>query len=156
MINLRKELAEELRIVLKDFQLKKQKSNKANDYELAPITVYEQNLPPAKFGKEKFYAPLVVVQTNGGALNETGKTVNVTLIIQTWDDADPQTGEDDVINIITRITDHFTANPRLNKKYWCENDMSFAVDNEQNPFFDGNILMTWELPAMTQLMEDDF
>jgi hypothetical protein len=152
----RSELAKELEIVLKDFRLKKPKSNKNNDYTMEQITVFEQNVPPPKLSSRDSYAPLVVIQTNGGNTDDEGETINVTLIIQTWDDEFPAQGEDDVINIITRIKQHFLAYPRLNKKYWCRREMTWAVDNEQNPFFDGNIIMTWEVPTTMYIQERDY
>jgi hypothetical protein len=155
-MTLRAELAAELRTVLKDFKLKKPKSNKSHDFEWSGITVFEQNVPPPKLKHSDSYAPLVVVQTNTGNVSEDEENINITLIIQTWDDENPAQGEDDVLNIITRIKNYFLTNQRLNKKYWCKREMQWAVDAEQNPFFDGNIVMTWEVPTCENLQEKDY
>lgn len=156
MIFLRQAIAKELETILKDFQLKKPLSNKAGSYTRESITIFEQNVPPPKLKSLTNHAPLVVVQANAGQASQEVETVNITLVIQTWDDEDPQQGEDDVLNIITRVKAYFTANPRLNKRYWCQAEMSWAVDNEQNPYFDGNLLMTWEIPTTQYTQENDF
>ena len=152
-MKLRSQIAEELRTVLKDFVLKKPLSDKSNEFEPSSITVFEQNIPSPKMN-EKPYHPFVCVRTENGKIDDYEQTESIAIIVSTWDDHTPELGEDDVINVIHRIINHFLANPMLDNRYYCRRDIEWAVSDERMPYFDGGITMTWEVPTMNEVQTE--
>lgn len=153
LLTLRKQLAEELRTVCKDFKLKKPLSDESDDWVESGLTIFEQHPPPPRMNTEGMIHPFVVVRALGGNVSaEDLELGNIALILSTWDDND-MSGEDDLLNIIERIKNYFLAYPILNGTFYCQRDMSYDFAEEQpKPHWYATITMTWEIPK-TNIMQ---
>lgn len=146
---LRNDLAADIRIVCKDFVLKKPLSDEESHFIESGLSVFEQNEPPPRMDTEGLIHPYIVVKATGGSVQgEDLEVGNITLVIATWDDND-LSGEDDLLSIIERIKNHYLAMPILSKMFYCQRDMSYELADEQpKPYWYATITMSWEIPKM--------
>ena len=157
IITLRKQLAEDLRVVCKDFRLKNPLSDEDDSWQEKGLTIFEQDAPPPRMDSDHSYHPFIIVKATGGNVaSRDEQDGNITLIVSTWDDHDTTTGVDDVINIIERIKNNYLAKPILGKMFFCKETMSYEIDEQANPYWYGSLTMTWEIPKMNPMSEDDY
>ena len=157
LLTCRKDLAKELRAVCEDFRLKKPLSDESDDWIESGLAVFEQRLPPPRMDTEGLIHPFILVKATGGNVAaENLELGDITLIISTWDD-DDQAGESDILNIIERIKNHFLAHPILSKKFYCQKDMSYELDDQDaHPYWYAKLTMTWEIPKTNIMTGADY
>ena len=158
LLTLRHDLAKKLEEVCKDFVLKKPLSEESSDFIESSISIFEQKLPPARMNESSIYHPLIIVRASGGNVDDEYKELgNITLVIETWDDDEYHSGEDDLLSIIERIKNHFLAHPILSKKFYCQKEMSYDLAEEQPaPYWCATLTMTWELPKTNIMTGADY
>lgn len=157
LITLRKHLAKELEEICKDFRLKNPLSDENDDWREQGLTIFQQDVPPPRMDSDHSYHPFVIVKAMGGnVVSNDEHDGNITLVISTWDDQDPTTGVDDVLNIIERIKNHYLQEPVMSAMFCCKENMSYEIDEQANPYWYGTLTMTWEIPKTNILNEGKY
>ena len=157
LVTLRNKIAADLEIVCKDFRLKNPLSDEVGDWREQGLTIFKQDSPPPRLDSDHSYHPFVIVKATGGNIvSNDEQDGGITLIISTWDDQDPTTGVDGVLNIIERIKNHYLANPILDSMFYCKQEMSYDIDEQANPYWYGAISMSWQIPKTNLMTGGDY
>lgn len=120
------------------------------------IKVYEQNLPIPESDDEPDPAPYIIVRLESGK-TETGvdpQEVEVTLIINYFDDSMKNSGHKGVLGIIQKIYERFEKEPILEGGYYFMDPFEWALQDEPSfPNFIGVAGMTFGISAIRRESE---
>lgn len=163
-------LAEEIRIITENMVLKDHRGNPAR------LSVFEQNLPKRQIQKsnlgdfedeepeedeecvEEFFPYCIVKLDSGNSKGfEEAHIVKITLIAGIFDDSEMADGYKRILNIFEDIRARFRKNPILDRKYICEDTISWALADEDEdtfPYFFGGMYLEWQTAEIRR--EDAF
>ena len=124
----------------------------ADGEEAAGLTGYAHNLPLAvgSDGDGEEYFPFFIVRFTGGSTEDDDDWWHVaTDIIIGIHDKEYSGGLDHVLVAIQRIMDRFAQEPLLNKRYRAEQDMEWALnDDETYPYYFGGVTIKFSVPKI--------
>lgn len=144
------DLRKELEILFKDFKLKSPCGEDLG------IKVFEQNLPINNDDEYDPY-PYIIVRITEGEIKDlySNNSVQLMLIIGTYDDSNKADGHKDVLNIIQKIFERFRKNPNLSNKYVIQDSFKFALSEEDTwPYYFGGIEIGFDIHTIER--EDKF
>lgn len=147
---LQQDLKIELERLFANFNLK------SPDGEYKKINVFEQNLPISNDEEDDPY-PYIIVKITKGEIKDlySNNTVQLMLIIGTYDDSNEANGHKDVFNIIQKIFERFRENPNLSNKYVIQDSFEFALSEEDTwPYYFGGIEIGFDIHTIER--EDKF
>ena len=160
---LQSELAEELRKILSDFQLKNPQGEKSN------INIFEQFLPMPEPSKQEEIKPellenglaeeqtvldpypyIVVRLVDGEVRDEnSAQEVNIYLLIGIFEPEYDKQGHKDVLNIIAKVYERFAKMSVLNGKYTIQYPILWALQDEESyPYYFGGMNLSFEAAAI--------
>ncbi|MCM1220571.1 MAG: hypothetical protein NC548_39400 [Lachnospiraceae bacterium] len=160
---LQNELADELKRILSDIQLKTPQGGKSS------INIFEQLLPmPEPSGQEEIAPellenglaeeqtapdpyPYIVVRIADGEIEDenSAQKVNLTLLIGIYEPDYDKQGHRDILNIIAKIYERFAKFPVLNGKYTVQYPILWTLQDEESyPFYFGGVNLGFEVAAI--------
>ena len=147
-LDFQKDLATEVENILKDVitydpdgQLK------------SGVTAYRQFLPKVTEDDEdetKFF-PYAIIRLSEGTTPNDFEPWEVTAdILLGVYDVDPMMGgNDNILIMIRRIIDRFSSEALLSKRYRCQSQMDWAVQDEDTyPYFFGGVRLKFSIPKI--------
>jgi len=162
---LQSDLADELRKVLDGFRLMNPLG------EIAGINVFEQRLPMPELRVQEEIPPellenglaeeqadpdpypYVIVRVEDGEIKDesSAQTVNVTLLIGTYDPESGKQGHKDILSIIAKIYERFAKVPVLGGKYTIQYPILWSLQEEESyPFYVGGMYLSFETAAVVR------
>lgn len=152
IFQLQRDLAEEIEIILSDMRFK----NPAGS--MVQMRAYCQDIPkrkqeirkgalmPEEEETEDPYPFCIVKMESGNIISEAQK-VSAMLIIAIFNDDTQNQGQQELLNVIHRIAEHFIKNPVLKDRYTMDqkDGISWILDDEDRyPYFVGGMTMKWD------------
>lgn len=121
-----------------------------------PLTVYEQDLPPSTMNDEdvdtpKAFAPFLIVEVTGGAIEEPKKpqTVEMTITICTYSEEGANEGIGEAMNIKEDIVQHFCTQNVFGEAFSVLFPMGWAVQTDRTPpYYFAALSLIITAPAM--------
>nr|WP_325300176.1 hypothetical protein [uncultured Dysosmobacter sp.] len=145
---LQRDLTKEIGEILRDLRFKD-----AQGKEVVGANGYYQQLPTITEDDDdssKFF-PYYIVRIQDGETKDDDDpwTVTTNILLGIYDD-DPETnGHFAVLGMIQRITDRFAAEPLLNGRYRANQDINWALQDEDTyPFYFGGIEIKFSVPKI--------
>jgi hypothetical protein len=166
---LQDDLAAELGNILKDFRLKDPQGNDSKiniflqylpmpeplEQDDIPVEMLENGLADQQTAPDPY--PYIVVRIDDGEIKDedSAQTVDVNLLIGTYEPDYDKQGHKDVLNIIARLYERFAKVPVLNGKYTIQYPVLWALQGEESyPFYFGGMNLTFEIAAVRR--EDEY
>lgn len=162
VFQLQQDLAEEIEDILSDMRFK----NPAGS--MVQMRAYCQDIPkrkqeirkgalmPEKEKTEDQY-PFCIVKMESGEIFSEAQKVSVMFIIAIFNDDTQNQGQQELLNVIHRIAEHFIKNPILKSRYRMDqkDGIGWILDDEDRyPYFVGGMIMKWD--AFFVEREDDY
>lgn len=167
-LELQAALAQEIRNLTEHMTFKDYKGNSAK------LNVYEQNLPKRRIqksneyddeeleedeeGVEEFFPYCIVKLDSGNSKDsDSAHMIKTTLIVGIFDDSEKADGYKSILNIFEDIRYRFRTNPILDKRYICNDEISWALadeDEDTYPYFCGGMYLDWQAAELRR--EDPF
>ncbi|MBD5509983.1 MAG: hypothetical protein HDR08_01795 [Lachnospiraceae bacterium] len=117
-----------------------------------PLNVFAQNIPVNQTDEEDEPYPYVIVRLASGGDSGKGdsfNTVEIAMVIGTWDDSADAQGHRDVMNIIQKIYERFHENPCLNSRAVYAGEFEWVMREDlYYPYFFGACGMAFRIPAI--------
>lgn len=153
-VDLIKTLAQEFRIVLKDFNLEAEYQENKN------ITVYEQALPLPQFEDDTFF-PYAVVSVEKVIDDDDFESYVVVVVSIGVYGGDDEGGWQDLFNIAERLRQYLMLNSVVCDKFVrvlpCEFTFEGAADERgARPFYLGDIALLYKISTPVQVVGDSF
>ena len=145
-LEFQKDLAYEVESILKDVITKDPEGNT-----VVGVKAYRQFLPKVTEDDEdetKFF-PYAIVRLSEGTTPDdfTPWIVTVDILLGVYDTDPTMGGGDHILIMIRRIIDRFSQEALLAKKYRCETQMDWAVQDEDTyPYFFGGVRLKFNIP----------
>ena len=143
-----RELVEEVEKILKDIQTQ-------NTYGemVTGVKGYEQSLPIVTDDEEdeSQFFPYFIVKMSEGKTEGDDYTWTVTadILLGCHDNSKKANGHRHIMNMIQRICDCFAAEPLMNNKFRAEQDMEWALQDEDTyPFYFGGVRIKFNIPKI--------
>lgn len=166
---LQDDLAAELERILQDFRLKDPRGNSSKiniflqrlpmleplEQDDIPVEALENGLADQQTAMDPY--PYIIVRIDDGEIKDedSAQTVNINLLIGTYEPDYDKQGHKDVLNIITKLYDRFARMPVLNGKYTIQYPVLWALQEEESyPFYFGGMNLTFEIAAVRR--EDEY
>lgn len=145
---LQRDLVEEVGKIIKDIQTKDTMGN-----EVFGATGYEQQLPVVAEDEDdvskRFPYYIVRVEQGSTADDDSPWVVQVGIYFGVYNPAQDTNGHRSLVNMIQRVADRFAAEPLLNGMFRANQDMSFALQEEDTyPFFFGGLQINFQVPKI--------
>lgn len=123
-----------------------------------PLTIFKQDLPipeevDADVDTDKSHAPYIVVEMNGGVINDDDgpQTVDFSLVICTYDTGKKREGWQDVTNIKEDIIQRICNAPYFGGAFTILKPIAWAMQADDTyPYYYGACSLTCTAPAITQ------
>lgn len=153
LFQLQKDLADEIEGICSDMLFKDPGGTLENMRTFCQsLPKREQNvkigdLMQEETGDERDPYPYCVVRAESGSVAMGGQKMTVILVIGIFNDDVQNNGHQELINVISRITERFVKDPVLKERYRLdlETGLQWILDDEDRfPYFLGGIEMTWE------------
>lgn len=148
------DLIAEVEDILKDVVTK----NTAGE-DVVGVKGYKYRLPliTADDEDESQFFPYFIVRLSGGKTEDDDSpwlvTADILLGVCEYDKDVP--GHEHIMVMIQRITDRFVAEPLLNKKFRAEQDIEWAVQDEDTyPFYFGGVEIKFIVPKIGRRIPD--
>ncbi len=145
---LQRELVEEVEKILQDIQTK----NTAGET-VAGVKGYEQRLPVVTSDEEdesQFFPYFIVKLSDGKTQDDNNPWIVTTdILLGCYDDSKKADGHRHIMNMVQRICDRFAAEPLMNNKFRAEQDMEWALQDEDTyPFYFGGVEIRFNIPKI--------
>ncbi|MCU6685669.1 hypothetical protein OCV99_03695 [Dorea acetigenes] len=145
---LQSDLVTEIEDILKDVITK----NTAGET-VTGIKGYEYRLPIIESDEEdeSQFFPYFIVRTSEGRTEDDDSPwlVTVDIILGICENDKDAPGHKNILVMIQRITDRFASEPLLNGKYRAEQNMEWAVQDEDTyPFYFGGVEIKFRVPKI--------
>ncbi|EJW19147.1 hypothetical protein M5X00_17500 [Paenibacillus alvei] len=140
-------IVRELQELFKDFELK------GLDGDQAKLNIYPQFLPAKSSEDDLEHFPYIIVRIlDGGTLSEEdAATCTIGLYIGIFDEDTNHQGYKDVLNILSRMEQHFLAKRIIDDRYVISLPFDWSVyDEDIYPYYFGGAQTKWSLPAIKQ------
>lgn len=151
ILNLQDALAEDVGRILKGIGTKNVFGENVDG-----VNVYKQDLPIVQSDEDdesKFF-PYAIVRLYDGRTEDDDSpwTVTADIHLGVYDaDLDNQ-GHQHVATMIQRIANRFAAEPLLDKKYRAQQDMEWALQDENtHPYFFGGMRIKFSVPKIGRM-----
>lgn len=117
------------------------------------LNVYEQNLPVVTDDEEDesqfFPYALVKLETGKTADDDSPWVVATEIHFGICDHSKKNIGHRHIMNMIQDVVDRFAAEPLLNKKFRAEQDIEWAIQDEDTyPFYFGGVAISFNVPKI--------
>lgn len=117
------------------------------------VNVYEQNLPVVTDDEEDesqfFPYALVKLETGKTADDDSPWVVATEIHFGICDHSKKNIGHRHIMNMIQDVVDRFAAEPLLNQKFRAEQDIEWAVQDEDTyPFYFGGVAISFNVPKI--------
>lgn len=149
-----RELVEETEKILRDIQTKNTEGETVTG-----VKGYEQSLPVVTDDEEdeSQFFPYFIVKVSEGKTQDDDNPWIVTadILLGCHDDSKKANGHRHILNMIQRICDRFAAEPLMNKKFRAEQDMEWALQDEDTyPFYFGGVRIRFNIPKIGRRIPD--
>ena len=145
--NLQDDLIAEVEDILSEIQTKNTAGEK-----VVGVKGYAHQLPVLETDEEDVsqLMPYFIVRFEGGETKEDGDPWHIaTQILFSVHDESKSNGHEHLLTIIQRVTDRFISEPLLNKMYRADQDIQFAIaDDDTYPFYLGGISVKFSIPKI--------
>ena len=148
------DLIAEVEDILKDVVTK----NTAGE-DVVGVKGYKYRLPliTADDEDESQFFPYFIVRLSGGKTEDDDSPWLVTadILLGVCENDKDVPGHEHIMVMIQRITDRFVAEPLLNKKFRAEQDIEWAVQDEDTyPFYFGGVEIKFIVPKIGRRIPD--
>lgn len=145
---LQRELIEEVEKILRDIETKNTEGETVTG-----VKGYEQMLPIVADDEEdeSQFFPYFIVKLGDGKTQDDDSPWIVTtdIYLGCYDDSKKANGHRHIINMAQRICDRFAAEPLMNNKFRAEQDMEWALQDEDTyPFYFGGVRIRFNVPKV--------
>lgn len=160
VFQLQQDLAEEIEKILSDMRFKNSHGK------LMPMKAYCQDIPkrkqkirkgalmPEEEETEDPY-PFCIVKAESGDIFRETQRVSIMLILAVFNDDTQNQGQQELLNVIHKISERFIKDPVLKDMYRMEDGIEWVLDDEDRyPYFVGGMTMKWD--AFFVEREDDY
>lgn len=143
-----RELIEEVERILQGIQ-----TQNTSGETITGVKGYEQFLPIVADDEEdeSQFFPYFIVKLSEGKTSddENPWTVTTDILLGCCDYSKKTNGHRHLLNMIQRICDRFVAEPLMNNKYRAEQDMEWALqDEDTHPFYFGGVRIRFNIPKI--------
>lgn len=159
---LQKDLAEEIEKILSDMLFKNPQGK------MALMKAYCQDIPKRKHEIRKGALvpeeeetedpyPFCIVKAESGEIFRREQSVSIMLILAVFNDDKQNQGQQELLNVIHKISERFIKNPILKEMYRLDNEagIKWILDDEDRyPYFVGGMTMKWDTFFVER--EDDY
>ena len=149
---LQDDLVEEIRRIFEGCRYREPSGN------CVPVNVFAQNIPVNQTDEEDEPFPYIIVRLGSGSDSGKGdsfNTVDISMVIGTWDDSADAQGHRDVMNMIQKIYERFHEAPCLNGRAVYTGEFEWVMREDlYHPYFFGACGMSFNIPAIRR--EDFF
>lgn len=147
-LDLQEELAQEISKILKDIVT----VNAAGE-SVSGVHVYKQNLPIILSDEEddSKFLPYAIVRLSEGKTEDdnTPWVDTVDIHFGVHDPRESNQGHQHIMVMCQRVIDRFAAEPLLAKKYRAEQDIEWALlDEDTYPYYLGGVRMKFNVPKI--------
>lgn len=148
ILNFQDDLMEEVGIILKGVGTKN-----ASGESVDGVNLFRQNLPIVRSDEEdetKFF-PYAIVRLYDGRTEDDDSpwTVTADIHLGVYDSDEDNQGHQHVAIMIQRLVNRFAAEPVLAKKYRAQQDMEWAMQDEETyPYFFGGVRIRFSIPKI--------
>ena len=153
--DLQDDLIEEIEKITKDIITKN-----ANDEQVSGLKGYAHALPIIKTDDEdpEHFFPYFIVRFDNGVTKDDDDCWHVaTDIIIGIHEMDTYGGHEHVLTAIQRIVDRFAYEPQLNKKYRADQDIEWAVgEDDTYPYYFGAVAIKFSTPKIGRKADYDY
>lgn len=127
--------------------------------DMVGVKGYKYRLPliTADDEDESQFFPYFIVRLSGGKTEDDDSPWLVTadILLGVCENDKDIPGHEHIMVMIQRITDRFAAEPLLNKKFRAEQDMEWAVQDEDTyPFYFGGVEIKFRVPKIGRRIPD--
>lgn len=160
VFQLQRDLAEEIEIILSDMLFKNPQGK------MVPMKAYCQDIPkrqqvirkgalmPEEEETEDPY-PFCIVKAESGDIFIEVQRVSIMLILAVFNDDTQNQGQQELLNVIHKISERFIKDPVLKDMYRMEDGIEWVLDDEDRyPYFVGGMTMKWDTFFVER--EDDY
>lgn len=116
------------------------------------VKVFAQQLPIITADEEDTtqFLPYAVIKILDAKTDRDDPwTVAMGIYLGVYDPSQENQGHKHVMVMIQRIIDRFTADPLLEKRYWAQPEMEWALDSADGyPFFYGGVCIRFSVPKI--------
>lgn len=149
-----RELIGEVEKILRDIQTQ----NTSGEL-VTGVKGYEQMLPIVEDDEEdeSQFFPYFIVKMGTGKTedDESPWIVTTDIILGCYDNSAKTNGHRHILNMIQRICDRFAAEPLMNNKYRAEQNMEWALqDEDTHPFYFGGVEIKFNIPKIGRRVPD--
>lgn len=150
VFQLQQDLAEEIEKILSDMRFKNSHGK------LTPMKAYCQDIPkrkqkirkgalmPEEEETEDPY-PFCIVKAESGDIFRETQRVSIMLILAVFNDDTQNQGQQELLNVIHKISERFIKDPVLKDMYRMEDGIEWVLDDEDRyPYFVGGMTMKWD------------
>lgn len=145
--NLQDDLIVEVEGILSEIQTKNTAGEK-----VVGVKGYAHQLPVFETDEEDVSQLMLyfIVRFDGGETKEDDDPWHVaTQILFSVHDDSKSNGHEHLLTIIQRVVDRFVSEPLLNKMYRADQDIQFAIaEDDTYPFYFGGISMKFSIPKI--------
>lgn len=150
VFQLQQDLEEEIEKILSDMRFKNPQGK------LTPMKAYCQDIPKRKqeirkgalMPKEEEIEdpyPFCIVKAESGEIFEGAQRVSIMLILAIFNDDKRNQGQQELLNVIHKISERFIKDPVLKDMYRMEDGIEWVLDDEDRyPYFVGGMTMKWD------------
>ena len=147
-LDLQEELAQEVSKILKDIVT----VNAAGE-SISGVHVYKQNLPIILSDEEddSKFLPYAIVRLSEGKTedDDTPWVDTVDILFGVHDSNESNQGHQHIMVMCQRVIDRFAAEPLLASRYRAEQDMEWAIQDEDTyPYYFGGVRMKFNVPKI--------
>lgn len=150
IFQLQRDLAEEIEKILADLRFKNPQGK------MVPMKAYRQDIPkrqqairkgafmPEEEETEDPY-PFCIVKAESGGIFSCAQRVSIMLILAIFNDDKKNQGQQELLNVIHKISERFIKDPVLKDMYRMEDGIEWVLDDEDRyPYFVGGMTMKWD------------
>ena len=152
--DLQDDLIAELESVLKDIV-----TTNANDEQVSGLKGYAHALPIVQSDDEdpEMYFPYFIVRFDNGRTRDDDDCWHVAVdVVLGVHDMATHGGHEHILTCIQRIVDRFAWDPQLNKKYRADQDIQWAVgEDDTYPYYFGAVAITFSTPKIGRKADYD-
>lgn len=160
VFQLQRDLAEEIEKILSGMLFKNPQGK------MVPMKAYCQDIPkrqqairkgalmPEEEETEDPY-PFCIVKAESGDIFIEAQRVSIMLILAVFNDDTQNQGQQELLNVIHKISERFIKDPVLKDMYRMEDGIEWVLDDEDRyPYFVGGMTMKWDTFFVER--EDDY